>query len=144
MACVGRDDASIAASFTEGPIAGTLDPTRISGEAAQRPLGPGGEQDEVNLLGARYCGLFVSESTTLTTRASVGGTPMSKDITGQSTSAVKIDVKASGAPAEAGRGRRERTRHLHDPRRRLRLEVQGDAHLGQPVMRRIADQAGRA
>ena len=49
----GPLDMSIAASFDEGPIAGTLNSTKIKRRGqARRVLGPGGEQEEGDLLGA--------------------------------------------------------------------------------------------
>jgi putative hemolysin len=99
----GPLDLSIAASFDEGPIAGTLASTKISGEAKLDDCWVQVANKRKGTFWVRGNGnLFVSGSATLTAQARAGGTTMSKDITGQSTSAVKIGVKASGVPAKVG------------------------------------------
>jgi hypothetical protein len=99
----GPMDMGIMASLAEGPVVGSLGSTKINGEAkldqcwvqvADRRKGTFWLHGNGNL--------FVEGSATLTAQATAGGMTMSKDITTQSTSAVKIGVKAIGLPAKVG------------------------------------------
>ena len=99
----GPLDLIIAASFDEGPIAGTLNGTRISGEAKLDECWVQVANKKKGTFWVRGHGnLFPSGSATLTAQAKVGGETMSKDFEGGSVSAVKIGVKARGVPAKVG------------------------------------------
>jgi hypothetical protein len=99
----GPLDLAIAASFDEGPIAGTLDSTKITGEAQFDECWVQVANKKKGTFWLRGTGnLFVEGSATLTAQAKVGGNTMSKDITAGSTSAVKIGLKAAGVPAKVG------------------------------------------
>jgi hypothetical protein len=99
----GPLDLGIAASFDEGPVAGTLESTKISGEAKFDECWVQVANRKKGTFWLRGTGnLFVEGSATLTAQAKVGGNTMSKDITAGSTSAVKIGLKAAGVPATVG------------------------------------------
>jgi hypothetical protein len=99
----GPLDLAIAAQFEEGPIAGTLDSTKVSGEAKLDDCWVQVANKKKGTFWLRGNGdLFVSGSATLTAQAKVGGTTMSKDIEGQSASAVKIGVKTNRLPSKVG------------------------------------------
>jgi putative hemolysin len=99
----GPLDLGLTASLDEGPIAGSLDSTKISGEAKLDDCWVQVANMKKGTFWVRGNGnLFVSGSATLTAQAKVGDTTSTKDFTGDSTSAVKIGVKASSVPAEVG------------------------------------------
>ena len=99
----GPLDLVIAASFSEGPIAGSLKGTKISGEARLSDCWVQVANPKKGTFWLRGNGdLHVAGSATLTAQGKAGGTTMSKDITSQSASAVKIGVKASGIPTKVG------------------------------------------
>jgi hypothetical protein len=99
----GPLDLLIAASFSEGPVSGSLEGTKISGDAKLSDCWVQVANAKKGTFWLRGNGdLHVAGSATLIAQGKAGGTTMSKDLTSQSASAVKIGVKASGIPVKIG------------------------------------------
>jgi putative hemolysin len=100
----GPLDLDIGMSLKEGPVSGTLDSTKIKGEAKLSECWVQIASRKNGTFWLRGTGdLFAEGSATLTAQAETPGATMSKDISaGGSVSAVKLGIKASGVPAKIG------------------------------------------
>lgn len=99
----GPIDLGVAASFEEGPIAGTLDSTRIKGEGKLYECWVQVANRKKGTFWLRGNGdLSVEGSATITAQASLGGKVIKEGLDKGGPAAVKIGVKASGVPAKVG------------------------------------------